>query len=228
MVSLSEFGNVIFTALFGRSVLLLLVGVVLLIGLAVAVYFFVEWYRWNLKIEFWDNIDGKSWSRIARRKARRIKYSQSGEQIIVTRRGKLYLPINCLPIAKNTYEFYKGRDGLYYNVIPEDFDKSLGRRINKVVDPRMREWNVAIRKSNDRNYGEKSSFLQKYGAIIGFIIFVFVIGVMFYLLFDKFVVISNTLNTALESQKELTELNKELVAGLIELEGGSGLSAAPV
>lgn len=227
MVAFTEIINQIARSFFSGSVAFLILTVITALVIAGIIIFIIFITRWNLKAEFYDNINGIGFTMISKSMARRVKYAKTGEQIIRCLKGKLFLPTSSIPVSKNRYWFFRGKDGYWYNVIPESLDSAMGRIKLKIVDPKMRDWNVAIRRGIEERYGQKQTFLEKYGTMITFGIFIIIICITIYFVFDKYVSISNTLLEATRVQKEVLESARQLLGAVDTVQnGGSGLTPA--
>lgn len=147
---------------------------VVLLGL---VLFFTTYKR---KVEFYEDIAGRGFQRVAIRRARIIKAGE-GDVEILKPLGVSPLTAYGRKIQKNTYMFVKGPDGLWYNSTYGDLDTESGILDIEPVERDVRMFRVAIDRLTRKDY-EKKSFLEKHGTmILGIIFLLIMIGGMWFI-----------------------------------------------
>ena len=151
-----------------------LVGVIL-IGI-IALLLFMNTY--NKKVIFFENISGQGYQPIIRTRARVIKLGRSGEEILKTLKGGIYLSAYGRKMGKNTYWYAKGQDGYWYNILLGDLDAKFGILDIEPVDRDVRMFHLGIDKIAEKDYAQKKSFLERYGVQVMVFIFliIFLVG----------------------------------------------------
>lgn len=156
---------------------------ILAIGFIGAAFLAIFLYlkTWNKKIEFYEDIAGKGYQRIAIRRARTIKLGIGGDEVLKPRGFHGYLTSYGKKIGKNTYMFCKGQDGYWYNAVFGDFEGKQNMLDIEPVDRDVRMFHVAMDRITQSQYGEKKSFFEKHGSMILAFVFlvVLILGMWF-------------------------------------------------
>lgn len=173
--------------------------------------FIIFWFTWNRKIELYENISGRGYVRIRTALARRIKLGRAGEEILRTMGGDLFSAYG-RKIARNTYAFAKGEDGYWYNFIHGDLDAKFGILDIEPIDKDVRMFHIGINKIADKEYGERKSFLEKWGIHMIFVILIVAVLIGFYLISGKLAE-----GIAASNSPEAAEINKETAELLNQL-----------
>lgn len=184
-------------------------------------YYFVIGSKFNKKITVYENIAG-SWRPTMYDKARVVKVGDGGEEVLHLKKLKLYRNSYGKKIAKNHYAFAIGEDGYWYNFTFGDFDAKRREMGLVPVDKDMRMMHVAIRR-NIKDRFEKVTFLQKYGGLLAYTALIAVTGVMMFLLFDKFLDITSSVNSAIDAAGRVQEETARLIASLDVVTSSSGV-----
>lgn len=192
-------------ALAGSWIYILIIGIIgiIIVGV-IALLLFMNTY--NRKVEFYENIAGQGYQRILVTRARIIKLGRSGEEILKTLKGGIFLSAYGRKMGKNTYWYAKGEDGYWYNIILGDLDAKFGILDIEPVDRDVRMFHLGIDKIAERDYAQKKSFMEKYGVQMMVFVFlvIFLVGLF---------VISGKINEGLQamSNPETAKINQETV-----------------
>lgn len=171
--------------------------------------FFFKTYKY--KVEFYENIAGLGFRKVAVRRARTLNLGVGGAEVLKVLLGT-YLSAYGKKIATNTYMFVKGQDGYWYNSIHGDFDAKMGMLDIEPIDRDVRMYHVALQRLAQQTYG-KSSFLEKYGIHLMLFVFLIVMLIGFYVIAGKINEgLSVGATTSATNQAVLENLQKILVA----------------
>lgn len=212
-------------ASFGGIVGIIAWFVVFLIVLGVVgwlTHYFVIGSKFNKKITVYENIAGKGFIPTIHDKARVVKVGDGGEEVLQLKKLKLYRNSYGSKIGKNHYAFAVGKDGYWYNFTFGDFDEKRREMGLVPVDKDMRMMHVAIRR-NIKDRFEKVTFLQKYGGLLAYTALIAVTGIMMFLLFDKFLDITSSVNNAIQAATEVQKETARLISSLDAVTSNSGL-----
>jgi hypothetical protein len=186
----------------------LLFGVILIATISIILYF----KTFNRKIEFYDNLSGQGYYRIATRRARVIKLGKGGDEILKVSRQELYLNAYGKKMGRNLYWFAKGPDGYYYNVTLGDLDSQKGILDIEPVDKDVRMMHVALDRLSHENYGQKSKMpMILLGTGIFIAIVILLVGM--YVVAGRFVEAASTLTSTAQTNKEVVEALKSILQG---------------
>lgn len=216
-------GGVSFGGFLGPFMIFIYIMIIAVV-VGVVTYWIVIASKFNQKISVYESINGKM-IHTRSDKARVVKVGDGGEVILQLKKHKLYRHAYGEKIGRNHFAFAIGDDGYWYNFKFGDFDKAKKELGIEPVDKDMRMMHVAIRKNIKDRY-EKVTFLQKYGGLLAYTALIAVTGIMMFLLFDKFLDISSTVNGAVQLSKEVTEETARLIGALDSFSSSSGVRSA--
>jgi len=218
-------GSVSFSG-FGTGLTILIFVLIISVVIGLILYFVLSARAYKYKIVIFENIAGQGYVPVGRDKAKLIKVGDGGEEILKLRKRKLYRTAYGKKIGTNTYAFAIGPDGYWYNITFGDFDKRLKEIGVEPVDRDMRYMHVAIRRNIKERF-ETVTFLQKYGGLMAYTALIAVTGIMMWLLFDKFLAISGSVQGAVEAAEQVLEAASDLLGASDNVQsGGSGIRAA--
>ena len=217
-------------ALSGSWIYIVLIGIIgLIIVGVIAILLFMNTY--NRRFVFFENISGQGFQPVMKTRARKIKLGRSGEEILKTLKGGIFLSAYGRKMGKNTYWYAKGSDGYWYNILLGDLDAKFGILDIEPVDRDVRMFHLGIDKIAEKDYAQKKSFMEKYGVQMMVFIFlvIFLIG---------FIVVAGKISEGLKamSNPETAKINQETVQLLntiltkmdsTQRGGESGLVPAP-
>lgn len=146
---------------------------VIIIGV---VAFLLYFKTFNKKIVFFDNISGLGWQPVMKKRARSLRISNTGEELLALMGGDTITAYG-RKMGHNTYWFAKSQDGYWINFLLGDLDAKLATLDIEPVSTDVRMFHVAKDRMNKENY-LKRSFLEKYGVTIVMVVFliIFLIG----------------------------------------------------
>ncbi len=211
---------------FGTGITILLFVLIISAIVGVILYFVLSSRAYKYKIIIFENIAGQGYVPTGRDKAKMIKVGDGGEEVLKLRKRKLYRTAYGKKIGKNTYAFAIGSDGYWHNITFGDLDEALGKVGVEPVDRDMRYMHVAIRRNIKERF-DSVTFLQKYGGLMAYTALIAVTGIMMWLLFDKFLAISGSVQGAVEAAEKVLEAATDVLGAVDNVQsGGSGIRAA--
>ncbi len=190
-------------ALSGSWIYIVIIGIVgLIIVGVIAILLFMNTY--NRKVIFFENISGQGFQPIMKTRARIIKLGRSGEEILKTLKGGIFLSAYGRKMGKNTYWYAKGSDGYWYNILLGDLDAKFGILDIEPVDRDVRMFHLGVDKIAEKDYAEKKSFMEKYG--VQMMVFVFLV-----IFLVGFIVVAGKISEGLKamSNPETAKINQE-------------------
>jgi hypothetical protein len=178
----------------------LVFGVIIISVVGILLYF----KTYNRKIEFYDNLSGQGYYRVAIRRARTIILGKGGDEILKVAGKELYLTAYGRKMGRNTYWFAKGPDGYYYNVTLGELNSKKGILDIEPVDKDVRMIHVALDRLSHENYGQKSKMPM---ILMGTGIFIAIVILMvgMYVVAGRFVEAATTLTSTAETNKQVLE-----------------------
>lgn len=201
----------------------LLIFIIALI-ITVVIYLLYTWRLFNKKIIVFENVSGQGYQPTYKDRARLVSIGDGGEEILYLQKKKVFRSAYGRKMGKNTYWFAVGQDGYWYNVVLGDIDSKMGMLDIEPIDRDMRYMHVAVRKNITERY-RKIKFMEKYGSLVinGMMIIIFLIGA--YFLLDKMADVGSSINSGIQTTKEVMEINKKVLAALENVcAGGAGYS----
>ena len=191
---------------------------------AVALLLFFKTY--NKKVVLFDDISGQGYQPVLKTRARTIRVDKtSGEELLKTLAGKIYLSAYGRKMGKNTYWFAKGPDGYFYNVTLGDLDTKMGVLDIEPVDRDVRMFHVALNRLAHQEYGKKNK-LPTIMVGIGVFLALVILLIGMYMVAGRFIEAANSLaSTASTNQEVLKGLNDVLKA-LANIKSQSGVVPA--
>lgn len=203
-------------------VLIVAVVGIIIVGV-IALLLFINTF--SRRVVFFENISGQGYQPIMKSRARIIKLGRSGEEVLKTLKGGIFLSSYGRKMGKNTYWFAKGQDGYWYNFLLGDLDAKFAILDIEPVDRDVRMFHLGIDKIAERDYAQKKTFLEKYGVQMMTFVFliIFLVGLF---------VIAGKINEGLSamSNPETASMNQETATLLSQIankldvinRGGSG------
>lgn len=185
--------------------------------------------RWPYKALVLEETPLYGNSPVRRDKARLISVGDGGEEVYYLRKAKKYRVAYGKKIAPKYIAWSIGGDGYWYNITFGNVDKKLMEIGVQPVNTDVRYATSSLRKMFDEAY-RKKSFMEKYGAVVYFGMFIFVLlifaGIIWYST-DKQIEIAAANAQAIETAKEIMETSAKLLEANSKLvQGGSGIAPA--
>lgn len=117
-------------------------------------------------------------------KGKLVVFGMAGDKLIYLKKSKKYLSPPQIQMGKDIYWYYEREDGEYVNFSLDDLDEMQKKAGAYYVDTDMRMQRLGIEK-NLRDRLDKKSWLEKYGALVGGIVFMIMVTVCLVVLFSK-------------------------------------------
>ncbi len=160
---------------------------IILVSVAVfAIWFILRLLKYNKKIEVFEKIGGRfEKTRVDR--AMEVKFSTAGDTIFYLRKHRKYLPNPTIQAGRRLYWYFIDPvDNEWINFGPGDFHEDRKRLGGHILHTDMRYARTQVQKGLKERY-EKPGFWKQYGLLVFSIAFIALIGVMTFLLFDKWI-----------------------------------------
>jgi ABC-type multidrug transport system fused ATPase/permease subunit len=195
----------------------------------IATYFIVVRLRYKNKIVIWEKVNGR-FEITGRDKAMEMPLSRFGETVFYLQKRKKYLPRPNKQVGRRMYFFFIRDDGQWINVDMEDIDTKSKRMRIHFTDKSMNYARTQIERALKERY-DKPNFFEKYGTIIVSVVFVVLIGILTWLLFDKWIELARITNEGVTQSNLLMEKSAVVMDKLGNLvtvieglcQGGSGV-----
>jgi len=117
-------------------------------------------------------------------KAKIVAFGMAGDKLIYLKKSKKYLSPPQIQMGKDIFWYYEREDGEFINFSLNDLDEILKKAGCYYVDTDMRMQRLGIEK-NLRDRLDRKSWLEKYGALVGGIVFMILVTVCLVVLFSK-------------------------------------------
>ena len=192
---------------------------------------FITWIivrrkKYNLKIVVFEKVNGR-YQPTRKDKAIEMKWSQDGTTVFYLQKHKKLLPRGSIQTGPRTYWYKIRDDGEWENVDAYGFVENNLDAKNHSLHRDMRLARASMQKSHRERFEKKQSWLAQNWTIVAGVAFVAMLGIMVFLLFDKFIDVANTVNGAVEAAARVLEQSEKVIARLDLLEnGGSGFVPA--
>ncbi len=216
--TLNQYGIIGYVTLF-----IIIIGVVIIVS---GVTFWLIMKRlYGKKIVIFEKVGGTI--QVTKRDVGRdVRIGEGGDYILYTRRFKKFLPTPQIQTGQNVFWYYIREDGEWINIGIEDIDTRMRKAKAHFLDKEMRYARTALQR-NLKERLQKISFWDKYGAMIIWTLYIAVVGVMTWLLFDKWIELSSSVNAMLETQVQVIDLSREILQSVDNIKtGGEGITPA--
>ena len=165
----------------GNIAIVLVIGF-LILGLFGAILFI--WYRnkqYKLRIPLYSLVGNKP-TRIGTYKARVLSIGTAGDRLWYVKGAKKYLPPGTIQSAPNEFMYWVREDGEWINFSIADLDKTSKEAKVKFIQQDMRMARLATERLLEQRLMKKN-FWEKYGIMIGYVIFFLIITVSLAIIF---------------------------------------------
>jgi len=166
----------------GFWITLFAVIVLVIVFVGVLVWMLIQRKHYFIKIRDFENVSGQGFQLVGRNAARLIKIGDSGEELLLLKKGKTFRTAYGRKMGKNEYWFAKGQDGYWYNVVLGDLDAKMGMLDIEPIDRDMRYMHVAIRKNIQDRYRKEDKISKYIPIAISFMFFIIMIVAMWLLI----------------------------------------------
>lgn len=212
------------------------VGIYILIGLSIIVMLAITagviWWYFNKRlykytIVVFENISGQGWSISYKDKAKYLRLSKDGTEVLFLKKKKIPLTAYGVKMGTNQYWFAVGQDGGWYNIKLGDLDAKMGTLDIEPVDRDIKYISVAMRKNAAENYGPKITWFDKYGSwAMGGITLIIIFAGSYFLIEQIGVSAKALAQASVEFAKTVEPIERALAHVDSICSGGSGISAA--
>ena len=194
--------------------------VILLIAVLAGVlgYFIIQRKRYNKKIIIFEKINGR-WQPSRKDTAMEIKVGDNNDTAFYLRKHKKHLPTPRLQMGNRVYWICIREDGEWINFDLKDIDQQSREAGAKFLDKEVRYATSGLRKLLKERF-EKKSIWAQYGIMIASVGFIVILGIMVYLLFDKWIDLANTTNNGVKQAGEVIKLAKEVLVAVDNVNSG--------
>lgn len=169
------------------NIFLIIFIAVLIIGLiGFLVYMMIQKRKWWIRIPLYKKI-GNVNTRIGVLKGKVVPMGRAGDILWFVKGAgiKKWLPPAEIQSAKNEYWHYIREDGEWVNFSMEDIDAKQKQANVKYVKTDMRLQRLATDKLLEQRH-LKRSFMEKWGVVIGFVVFFLIIAIALVIFFHQY------------------------------------------
>lgn len=200
-----------------------------IVSSAVTLFIILGRLKWPFRVVIMNEEEGKKPIITGRDRARLVAVGDGGEEIFLLKNRKKYKAGVGKRIGRKQIAWVEGEDGYWYNIDFDSFNKSLLKVGLRPLDRNVRLATSSMRKSIEKDYFSKS-FMDKYGTLVQFGMFVLVLlvfaGIMWYS-FNKQLEIASANQQSSETSKETMELVQKVLSSIENIKtGGSGIVAS--
>lgn len=157
---------------------------VVIVGLlAWLIFLQIQKRLYNKKIKLFRKVGGRV-TKNAEDMAMFERIGIGGDMWCKTKTFKKIIPKPRIQMEPNTYWFYEREDGEWINFCLEDIDLKMKEAKAYFVDEDMRLQRLGIQKNLASRF-QKQTFMEKYGGMITFSLFVLIVTVCLVVLFQK-------------------------------------------
>ena len=189
--------------------------------LGIVIFFIFRRLKFNKKILIFEKINGVFQPTRGDRCAE-VKLSTSGDTIFYCLKHKKYLPNPSIQTGRRIFWYFIREDGEWINFSLKDLDEESKKVGARFLDKEMRYARTQIQKGLKERY-DKPSFWQQYGVLVMNIVWIAMIGIMTFLLFDKWIDLASTTNAGVETAGRVLEKVEQVLANLDNICSGSGV-----
>ena len=194
---------------------------------AVVIWWMNQKKIYKEEVAVFENISGQGWVLSFKDRARRLRLSKDGTEVLYLKKKKMPLTAYGRKMGPHQFWFAIGQDGGYYNFVLGDLDSKMGILDIELVDRDIKLLTVAMLKNAESEYGPQKSFMDKWGvwvfSIIGLIIAI--AGASY--LISQMGDVANSLSSALGANQKVVESLSQIVGRMDSLaNGGSGTVSA--
>ena len=199
------------SGIFGALTILLIIVILIVVVIGLG-YWIIQRRKYNKRINIFEKIHGR-WEHTKTDKAMEVKIGKTGDTVFILKKHKKYIPIPSLQMGPRIYWLAVREDGEWINFEIEDIDVKQRKAGVHFVNTDMRYARTALEEALKDRY-DKPQFWKEYGIIIASVGFIAMIGVMTWLLFDRWIELASTTNAGVQASKEVIELAKETLIAI--------------
>ncbi len=199
----------------------LIIGAIIILLVSFVIFLYLQSRKFDKRIIVFEKIGGR-YENTGRDRGAIIKFGKTGDTILYLLRRKKYLPTPSIQSGRKIYWYVIREDGEWINFSLGDIDMQMKKAGAKYLDNEMRYARTQIQKGLKERY-EQSGFWKQYGTLIASVAFIVVLGVMVFLLFDKWIELAGVTNQGVATAGEVLEETKKVLSALDNIcSGGSG------
>lgn len=212
---------------FGTYLLGLGIIIVASLGIAFGIWYYYRTKLFNKQIVVFENISGQGWQVTMKDKARHLRLSKDGTEVLFLKKKKMPLTAYGKKMGLNTFWFAIGQDGGWYNFVLGDLDAKMGVLDIEPIDRDIKYISVALRRNAQDDYGADKTFMDKYGTwVMGAITMVIMFAGLSFLIAQM----GDVAQILATSAKASAELNEPITRALAHVDaicsGGTGIVQA--
>lgn len=182
--------------------------------------------KFKYKIIVWKKIGG-NWKPALKDKAFEMKQGKDGTTIFYLGKLKKIIARPSLQVDDNTFYFFERSDGEWINFVPADFDEISQSMGAHFLDKEVRHVRLALERNMSERLEKRPSWLAQHWTVVAGIAFITMLGIMVFLLFDKWIELAGTVNAAVETGRVIMEQSGQYLSALDNIcNGGSGIAPA--
>jgi len=199
----------------------IIIGFILVAVMTVAIIWFLLNRKYNKIITIFEKVGGE-FVPVGKDRGMEVRYSSAGDSITYLRRRKRYIPNPQIQTGRRQYWFYVREDDELINFGLQDLNDEGTRVGAKFLDKEMRYSRTQIQKGLKDRY-ESPSIWAKYGIYIISFSYIALIGVMVWLLFDKWVDLAQATAGSVETASVVLDRIDQILSSMDNIcVGGSG------
>lgn len=200
---------------------------ILLIGaVGYVLYMWRDKKLFNKKITVFEIVGGYYCPGL-RDTAKTVKLGKGGFEVLYLKKSKTWKIAWGGRVGKDTYYFFVGKDGYWYNGMlsgdVNSIDKEGGLTPIVTTNPLMRAQYTALEKQIDSLHSEKKSFMEKYGQWIAALMFVLIAGFMLYLSYKEYASAMSSMSGLVDKIGMLMDRANQMLANTAGSAGAGGL-----
>jgi hypothetical protein len=180
---------------------LIFIGLFLVIA-GIVTYIIYMKNKYNIKIIIFEKINGR-WVDTKKDSATTIKFGDLGMNLLFTRKFKKYIPIPSKQSGIRKFYYRIRADGNWENFELND-DESPDKLRFSAVEKSITERNVGIRKGLGERY-KTGNWIKENMVLIASVMFIVILGILMWLLFDKWIALANVTNTGVETSGKVMD-----------------------
>lgn len=203
-------------------------GIVLICGAIAGVlaWVFIRKKKFKNKIFVWQKV-GSDFEPTIKDKAMEIRHGKDGTTVFYLMKLKKIIPKPNLQIGRNNYHFFERSDGEWINFNAKDFDEESRKMGAHFLDKEMRHVRLAIEKNMTDRLDKKPSWLAQHWTVVAGVVFITMLGIMVFLLFDKWIELAGTTNAGVETARLVLAEVRGILSSMDNIcVGGSGIIPA--
>lgn len=178
--------------------------------------------KYKYKIVIFKRVDGR-YKVVGKDRAMEMKIGDAGDTAFALLKNKKIIPLPSIQTGNNSYWFAVGDDNEWFNIGIGDLDKQRREMKLHFTDKEMRH----ARTSLQGNLKERlivKDFWAAHGGMIMQLSFIVIIGIMVWLMMDKWLDVVAQINAIISNLEPLVENQKQILVAMENLQkGGSGL-----